>query len=154
LAERLPDDPEVRQWQAVTYQCCGRYHLDRQQLAKARTYLTKAYRTDPHNRELLGVVSQDLRRLERLYQHKRQKVGSGRAVAIPDFFKTKHDPDHPTVRPTRPKKRRSATKKAKPKSAGKSGGKSGTKSGGKSGGKSSTKSSAKRAGKRVSKRKK
>ena len=124
LAERLPGDPEVRQWQAVTYQCCGRYHLDRDRLAKARTYLTKAYRTDPHNRELLGVVAQDLRRLERLYQQKRQKQGGGRTVAIPDFFKTKHDPEHPTVRPTPAKRKRSGRKS---KSSGKSGGKSGSK---------------------------
>jgi len=112
LAERLPTDPEVRQWKAVTYQCFGRYHLDRSQLAKARTYLTKAYRADPHNRELLHVVAQDLRRLDTLYKQNRQKVGGVRSIVIPDFFKTKHDPEHPTVRPTPAKKKRTASASA------------------------------------------
>jgi tetratricopeptide (TPR) repeat protein len=106
LAERLQNDPEVRQWKAVTYQCFGRYYLERSQLSKARTYLTKAYRADPHNRELLRVVAQDLRRLDALYKQKRQQASGVRSIAIPDFFKTKHDPEHPTVRPTPPKKKR------------------------------------------------
>jgi tetratricopeptide (TPR) repeat protein len=106
LAERLQNDPEVRQWKAVTYQCFGRYYLERSQLTKARTYLTKAYRADPHNRELLRVVAQDLRRLDALYKHKRQQATGVRSIAIPDFFKTKHDPEHPTVRPTPAKKKR------------------------------------------------
>lgn len=106
LAERLQNDPEVRQWKAVTYQCFGRYYLERSQLSKARTYLTKAYRADPHNRELLRVVAHDLRRLDALYKQKRQQASGARSIAIPDFFKTKHDPEHPTVRPTLPKKKR------------------------------------------------
>ncbi len=106
LAERLQNDPEVRQWKAVTYQCFGRYYLERSQLTKARTYLTKAYRADPHNRELLRVVAQDLRRLDALYKQKRQQATGVRSIAIPDFFKTKHDPEHPTVRPTPAKKKR------------------------------------------------
>lgn len=118
LAERLQNDPEVRQWKAVTYQCFGRYYLERSQLTKARTYLTKAYRADPHNRELLRVVAQDLRRLDTLYKHKRQQATGVRSIAIPDFFKTKHDPEHPTVRPTPAKKKRAGIggTKAKPKS--------------------------------------
>ena len=122
LAERLPNDPEVRQWKAVTYQCFGRYYLDRSQLAKARIYLTKAYRADPHNRELLHVVAQDLRRLDTLYKQNRQKAGGVRSIVLPDFFKTKHDPEHPTVRPTPAKKKRansSGGAKAKPKSGAK-----------------------------------
>ncbi|NJN61834.1 MAG: J domain-containing protein [Coleofasciculaceae cyanobacterium RL_1_1] len=106
LAERLQTDPEVRQWKAVTYQCFGRYYLERSQLSKARTYLTKAYRADPHNRELLRVVAQDLRRLDALYKQKRQQASGVRSIAIPDFFKTKHDSEHPTVRPTPAKKKR------------------------------------------------
>ena len=109
LAERLPTDPEVRQWKAVTYQCFGRYYLERSQLTKARTYLTKAYRADPHNRELLRVVAQDLRRLDALYKQQRQKASGVRAIVIPDFFKTKHDPEHPTVRPTPAKKKRTGS---------------------------------------------
>lgn len=106
LAERLHQDPEVRQWKAVTYQCFGRYYLERSQLTKARTYLTKAYRADPHNRELLRVVAQDLRRLDALYKQKRQHATGVGSIAIPDFFKTKHDPEHPTVRPTPAKRKR------------------------------------------------
>lgn len=64
LAQRLPQDLEVRQWQAITYQGLGRYFIQGRQLDKARSYLKKALRTDPHNRFLWAEVERDFRRIE------------------------------------------------------------------------------------------
>ncbi|MEB3226551.1 MAG: DnaJ domain-containing protein [Synechococcus sp.] len=52
LAQRLPHDPEVRQWQGITYLSWGTQLLQEQQHHKARTYLRKALLADPHNRKL------------------------------------------------------------------------------------------------------
>uniref|UniRef100_B8HPM9 Heat shock protein DnaJ domain protein n=1 Tax=Cyanothece sp. (strain PCC 7425 / ATCC 29141) TaxID=395961 RepID=B8HPM9_CYAP4 len=67
LAQRLPDDAEVRQWQAITYQCWARDLISKGQVDKARVYLKKALHTDPHNRSLWAAVNEDFRRLERIY---------------------------------------------------------------------------------------
>lgn len=64
LSKRMPRDPEVRQWQAITYQRWGRFLIAHQQSDKARIYLKKALSTDPHNRSLWREVNQDFRRLE------------------------------------------------------------------------------------------
>lgn len=64
LAQRLPNDMEVRQWQAITYQRFGRYLVKTNQLDKAKIYLQKALRTDPQNRSLWYEVDRDLRQLE------------------------------------------------------------------------------------------
>ncbi|MGC9503509.1 DnaJ domain-containing protein [Baaleninema sp.] len=64
LAQRLASDLEVRQWQAVTYQKFGRYCIARREFQKARIYLKKSLRTDPHNRALWLEVERDFRRLE------------------------------------------------------------------------------------------
>jgi len=66
LAQRIPQDPEVRQWKAIAYQSWGRYLVNQKQLDKARIYLKKALKTDPHNRSLWAEVDRDFRRLERL----------------------------------------------------------------------------------------
>lgn len=66
LAQRLPRDPEVRQWQAIAYQCWGRHLVKERQLEKARIYLKKALKTDPHNRTLWAEVETDFRRLEQM----------------------------------------------------------------------------------------
>ncbi|MEQ9671070.1 J domain-containing protein [Coleofasciculus sp. G2-EDA-02] len=66
LAQRIPHDPEVRQWQAITYQCWGRYLVKDGQLNKARIYLKKALKTDPHNRSLWAEVERDFRRMEQM----------------------------------------------------------------------------------------
>lgn len=66
LAQRIPQDPEVRQWQAIAYQRWGRYLVSDRQLEKARIYLKKALRTDPHNRSLWAEVERDFRRLEQM----------------------------------------------------------------------------------------
>lgn len=67
LAGRIPQDPEIRQWQAITYQRWGRHLIKENQVNKARNYLKKALRTDPHNRTLWEEVEQDFQRLERIY---------------------------------------------------------------------------------------
>lgn len=67
LAQRIPDDVEVRQWQAIAYQRWGRHLIGEHQVDKARSYLKKALRTDPHNRALWAEVERDFRRLEQIY---------------------------------------------------------------------------------------
>ena len=66
LAQRLPQDPEVRQWQAIIYQQRGRQLVNEKQLDRARIYLKKALRTDPHNRALYDQVEKDFRQMERM----------------------------------------------------------------------------------------
>ncbi len=67
LAQRIPQDPEIRQWQAITYQRFGRYLITDRKLEKARIYLKKALKTDPHNRALWAEVERDFRQLEKVY---------------------------------------------------------------------------------------
>jgi curved DNA-binding protein CbpA len=67
LAQRLPQDPEVRQWQAIAYQRWGRQLINEGQLDKARIYLKKALKIDPHNKSLWSEVKRDFDRLEYLY---------------------------------------------------------------------------------------
>ncbi len=64
LAQRIPQDTEVRQWQAITYQRWGRQLVNDRQFDKARIYLKKALKTDPHNRSLWSEVEREFRRLE------------------------------------------------------------------------------------------
>lgn len=66
LAQRIPHDAEVRQWQAITYQRFGRHLISEQQPDKARIYLQKALRTDPHNKSLWYEVDRDLRRIDQI----------------------------------------------------------------------------------------
>jgi curved DNA-binding protein CbpA len=67
LARRIPQDPEVSQWQAIIYQRWGRHLIQERQLDKARNYLKKALRTDPHNRSLWAEVEKDFRYMEQLF---------------------------------------------------------------------------------------
>lgn len=67
LAQRLPQDPEVCQWQAIAYQRWGRQLLNENQLDLARIYLKKALKTDPHNRSLWSEVERDFRRMEKIF---------------------------------------------------------------------------------------
>jgi tetratricopeptide (TPR) repeat protein len=68
LARRLPQDSEVKQWQAIAYQRWGRQLIQERQLDKARIYLKKALRTDPHNRSLWAEVERDFRSMENLFK--------------------------------------------------------------------------------------
>jgi len=64
LAQRLPQDGEVRQWLAVVYQRWGRHLIQMRQFDKAKIFLNKALRTDPHNRTLWYEVDRDMRRID------------------------------------------------------------------------------------------
>jgi hypothetical protein len=67
LAQRLPQDMEVRQWQAITYQRWARQLINQKQFDKARVYLKKALKTDPRNRTLWAEIEKEFQRLEHLY---------------------------------------------------------------------------------------
>ncbi len=64
LAHRIPNDAEIIQWQAIVYQRWARQLISQGKLQKARIYLEKALRTDPHNPSLWGEVNRDFQRLE------------------------------------------------------------------------------------------
>jgi tetratricopeptide (TPR) repeat protein len=66
LVQRIPQDTEVRQWLAITYQRMGRYLIDLGEFEKAQIYLKKAIRTDPLNRSLLSEIQKDFWRLQTL----------------------------------------------------------------------------------------
>ncbi|MDJ0519069.1 MAG: J domain-containing protein [Okeania sp. SIO2F4] len=67
LAQRMPQDWEVRQWQAIAYQRWARHLISERKLDKARNYLKKALKTDPQNRALWAEVEHDFRQLEKIY---------------------------------------------------------------------------------------
>ncbi|PLZ81405.1 molecular chaperone DnaJ, partial [Fischerella thermalis WC217] len=46
----------VRQWQAIAYQIWGRVLIKENQPLKAKIYLKKALKTDPHNKALWNEV--------------------------------------------------------------------------------------------------
>lgn len=64
LAQRLSDDAEVKQWQAIAYQRWGRYLIRHRHYDKARRALKKALRLDPHNKVLWQEVNRDFQRME------------------------------------------------------------------------------------------
>lgn len=66
LAQRMPSDSEVSQWQAIVYQRWGRRLIGQGQLQKARIYLKKALRTDPNNQSLWSEVNRDFWQLANL----------------------------------------------------------------------------------------
>lgn len=65
LAQRLPEDAEVRQWQAITYQHWAKQLSQTRQSDKARVYLRKAIRVVPDNCKLTQELTAELERLER-----------------------------------------------------------------------------------------
>lgn len=67
LAQRLPQDVEVKQWQAIAYQRWARHLIKAGDVDKARVYLKKALKTDPHNRSLWEEVNRDFQKLEEKY---------------------------------------------------------------------------------------
>jgi tetratricopeptide (TPR) repeat protein len=67
LADRMSTDAEVRQWLAIAYQIWGRALISQNQLLKARIYLKKALKTDPHNKSLWYEVQRDFQRLEQIF---------------------------------------------------------------------------------------
>lgn len=69
LAQRFPEDPEIRQWHAITYYRWGHDLLNQGNLQKAEACLKKARRVDPQNRSLRQALHHDFQRLEHLRQH-------------------------------------------------------------------------------------
>ncbi len=66
LAQRMPEDAEVRQWQAIAYQIWAKVLIAEKQVPKAKIYLQKALRTDPHNKTLWQEIQRDFQRLEKI----------------------------------------------------------------------------------------
>ncbi|MGB7413040.1 MAG: DnaJ domain-containing protein [Thermosynechococcaceae cyanobacterium] len=66
LANRWPQDLEVRQWKALIYQRWARQLIRERKLNQARAYLKQALKTDPHNKSLWAEVSRDFQMLERV----------------------------------------------------------------------------------------
>jgi tetratricopeptide (TPR) repeat protein len=66
LAQRLPLDPEIKQWQGIVYQRWARGLIQSRMFDQAQAYLVKALNVDPHNRSLIAEVEQDLRQIKRL----------------------------------------------------------------------------------------
>ncbi|NEP20070.1 MAG: J domain-containing protein [Leptolyngbya sp. SIO4C1] len=65
LAQRISQDAEVRQWQAITYQRWARYLIGVNKLDKARIYLNKALRTDPMNKSLWAEINRDFQQIDK-----------------------------------------------------------------------------------------
>lgn len=68
LAQRITQDSEVRQWQAITYQRWGRELITQGQLGKARIYLDKALKTDPLNKSLWVEINRDFQSIDQKLQ--------------------------------------------------------------------------------------
>lgn len=66
LAQRIQNDPEVQQWQAITYQQWARYLADQRDYRKAQIYLKKALKADPYNRRLWTEVKEEFQRIEKM----------------------------------------------------------------------------------------
>ncbi len=66
LVQRLPQDAEIRQWQAICYQMWAKQLIAQRQLLKARIYLKKALKADPKNKTLQKEVQQDFQYLEKI----------------------------------------------------------------------------------------
>jgi curved DNA-binding protein CbpA len=68
LVQRFPEDPEIRQWHAITYYRWGHDLLNNGNLPKAEVCLKKARRVDPQNKSLRQALLNDFQRLEYLRQ--------------------------------------------------------------------------------------
>lgn len=68
LVQRFPEDPEIRQWHAITYYRWGHDLLNHGNPKKAEACLKKARRVDPQNRSLRQALHHDFQRLEQLQQ--------------------------------------------------------------------------------------
>lgn len=66
LSQRLGSDGDIQQWQGIVYYFFGQHLLDRHQADKAKIYLKKALRADPHNAQLHAQVHLEFQRLEQM----------------------------------------------------------------------------------------
>jgi tetratricopeptide (TPR) repeat protein len=72
LAQRLPDDREIKQWQSIVYHQWARQLMRSATFDQAEAYLLKASRIDPENRSLLADIEHDLRQIKRIRRASRQ----------------------------------------------------------------------------------
>lgn len=66
LAHHSPQDTQVCQWQGIIYSQYGHQLIQRREFDKARSYLKKAIRVDPHNRQLWQEVDRAFNRITQL----------------------------------------------------------------------------------------
>ena len=66
LSARFPEDPEVRQWQAIAYQQQGLRLIQEKQYLQATRYLQKAIVIDPTNLTLKATTHRALQKIQRL----------------------------------------------------------------------------------------
>jgi tetratricopeptide (TPR) repeat protein len=68
LARHAPGDRQICQWQGIVYSQFGFQLIDRHDLNKARIYLKKALKADPHNQQLWQQVNKAYARIDLLIQ--------------------------------------------------------------------------------------
>ena len=66
LAHQTPQDLQVCQWQGIIYSQYANQLSQRREFDKARIYLKKALKVDPHNRQLWQEVDRAFNRITRL----------------------------------------------------------------------------------------
>jgi tetratricopeptide (TPR) repeat protein len=66
LAQRFSLDLQICQWQGIIYSQFGNELVKQRDFHKARIYLKKALRVDPHNRQLVAEVDRTLTRIAKL----------------------------------------------------------------------------------------
>jgi tetratricopeptide (TPR) repeat protein len=66
LAHHSPEDRQVCQWQGIIYSQYGHQLIQRREFDKARIYLKKAIKVDPHNRQLWQEVDRAFTRITQL----------------------------------------------------------------------------------------
>lgn len=66
LAHHQPQDNQVCQWQGIIYSQYGHQLIQRREYDKARIYLKKALKVDPHNRQLWQEVDRAFNRITQL----------------------------------------------------------------------------------------
>ena len=66
LAHHSPQDAQICQWQGIIYSQYGYQLIQRWEFDKARIYLKKALKVDPHNRQLWQEVDRSFNRINQL----------------------------------------------------------------------------------------
>jgi curved DNA-binding protein CbpA len=66
LAHHSPQDAQICQWQGIIYSQYGYQLIQRREFDKARIYLKKALKVDPHNRQLWQEVDRAFNRITQL----------------------------------------------------------------------------------------
>ncbi len=66
LAHHSPLDAQICQWQGIIYSQYGHQLIQRREFEKARIYLKKALKVDPHNKELWQEVDRAFNRITQL----------------------------------------------------------------------------------------